>query len=245
VGLGEAATDEIADQLEDAEDALACAIYNADGPTAAADAYRDALDEELSPGYAAVVKLTDISTGIKLLYGGRYDQQDIAQNIVDLGYDSDSFDCTCPGEWACENSLLMDCGFESAGTAGYWVDVGHTPSYPTDAYEGTYCWLMGGTGSGWCASQYTYQELTAPQTGNLKLRFYVKRHQGIYTTKLYLDKWNGSSWVEQRQYTYDDGSSWHISDDNAAVSVTEGDELRVRICNGAYFKLDRLWLFYV
>jgi hypothetical protein len=95
VGLGEAATDEIADQLEDAEDALACAIYNADGPEAAADAYRDALDEELSPGYAAVVKLTDISTGIKLLYGGRYDQQDIAQNIVDLGYDAESFTCDC------------------------------------------------------------------------------------------------------------------------------------------------------
>jgi hypothetical protein len=219
--------------IESSREDIVCALING---TSLEDAVESAIDNTIL--WNGFFQFLDYETTTSAIYKGEVDN---------VGYIPVIWrdDCLCDSPWGCENSLLMDCSFESAGSGGHWVDVGHTPSYPTDAYEGTYCWLMGGTGSGWCASQYTYQELTAPQTGNLKLRFYVKRYQGVYTTKLYLDKWNGSSWVEQRQYTYDDGSSWHISDDNAAVAVSEGDLLRVRICNGAYFKLDRLWLFYV
>lgn len=244
IGLGDVATEALADGIMENHDELACAIYNADGSDAAVAALKQKIDDLFSDATAAVLKNMALGPSLKALYAGRYDQQNVAQNLADAGFDVDDYFCSCM-DWSCENSLLDDCSFESQGASGSWVNIGHTPTYPADAADGTYSFLMGGTGSGFCSTQYTYQEFIAPQSGTLECRFYVKHNTGIYSTYVRLERWNGFSWEVLRTYTYPGLSTWTLSTEAERNAVTEGDQLRILICNGAYYKIDRIWVYYV
>jgi hypothetical protein len=85
----------LADKVETNNDALACAIYNADGDAAALVALNDEIDELFTAPEALVLKNMNLSPVLKALYSGRYDQQDIADQLLDAGYDLDDFDCEC------------------------------------------------------------------------------------------------------------------------------------------------------
>lgn len=94
--IGEAALPDLIDAVDDNHDALACAIYNADGSANAVTALKDEIDNQFTGVQAAVLQNLNIPASLKALYAGRYDQQDIAQNLADLGYDVLDYDCTCP-----------------------------------------------------------------------------------------------------------------------------------------------------
>jgi hypothetical protein len=95
LGLGEILTEALADSLADNHDELACAIYNADGSEGAVTALEDKIDELYSDANAALLKGMSLGPMLKALYAGRYDQQDIAQNLADAGFDPASYTCTC------------------------------------------------------------------------------------------------------------------------------------------------------
>jgi hypothetical protein len=95
LGLGEILTEALADSLADNHDELACAIYNADGSEGAVAALEDKIDELYSDANAALLKAMSLAPMLKALYAGRYDQQDIAQNLADAGFDTADYTCTC------------------------------------------------------------------------------------------------------------------------------------------------------
>jgi hypothetical protein len=94
-GLGEIATEALADSVSEDAEELACAIYQADGSDAAVVALQNKLDELYSDVNAAVLKAMNLGPSLKALYAGRYDQIDIAANMASQGYDPEDYDCTC------------------------------------------------------------------------------------------------------------------------------------------------------
>lgn len=97
LGIGEVATEALADGIAANHDELACAIYGSDGSDAAVEALKDKIDELFSVVNAALLKNMALGPSIKALYAGRYDQTNIAQNLADNGYDTADYDCTCAG----------------------------------------------------------------------------------------------------------------------------------------------------
>lgn len=93
--VGEVGLPDLIDAVDEHHDALACAIYQADGSAAAVVALKDKIDELFNVAQAVFLKSLNIPSQLKALYGGRYDQQDIAQAMVDNGYDPDDYDCSC------------------------------------------------------------------------------------------------------------------------------------------------------
>jgi hypothetical protein len=58
-------------------------------------ALNDKIDELFSAPEAIILKNLNNGPTLKALYAGRYDQQDIAAELEEAGYDVESFDCTC------------------------------------------------------------------------------------------------------------------------------------------------------
>lgn len=78
------------------EDALACAIYQADGSEAAVTAFNAKVDELFSVTDALLIKnMTNSGSTIRGYYNGRYDQTSIAQELADRGFDTSNYTCTC------------------------------------------------------------------------------------------------------------------------------------------------------
>lgn len=107
VGLGD-----LADDLETNHDALACAIYQADGSAAAVVALNAEIDSLFNVAQATFLKALNISAQLKALYAGRHDQQDIAEIMADKGLDPQDYYCA-------------SCGVEAApeGTSIELVDI--------------------------------------------------------------------------------------------------------------------------
>jgi hypothetical protein len=76
-------------------DELACAMYDSDGDVGALVALNDKIDELFTVPEALILKNLNLGPTIKALYSGRYDQQDIADILLDAGYELGDFDCSC------------------------------------------------------------------------------------------------------------------------------------------------------
>ncbi|GAI83399.1 unnamed protein product, partial [marine sediment metagenome] len=87
--------EDLADKVDTNHDALACAIYNADGDQASLDALNVKIDELFTAPEALVLKNMNLGPTLKALYAGRYDQQDIAEILEAAGYDVLDFTCDC------------------------------------------------------------------------------------------------------------------------------------------------------
>lgn len=87
-----------AEEVRDESDALACALFQGDGPN---DSYDDMIvkaTELLTAPTVALIKLMNMKPDLKALYSGRYDQTDVASRLADLGYLVSSYDCSTCGE---------------------------------------------------------------------------------------------------------------------------------------------------
>lgn len=147
-------------------------------------------------------------------------------------------DCLCGSPYGCENSLLNDCGFESAGLNDGWQKTAEAnmPVWDTDSYVGTYALRLVG-GSGW-PLEYIWQEFTAEVTGQHDVRFWNKRYTGTYSTQIAIDRWTGSAWTEINAYPMDFENAWSYA--YHTTNLTAGTLYRMRIGNGGYHLVDQI-----
>jgi len=86
--------DTLAAKVVTNHDELACSIYEADGDAAALVALNAKIDELFTAPEALLLKNMNNGPTLKMLYAGRYDQQDIAGILDDAGYELGDFDCS-------------------------------------------------------------------------------------------------------------------------------------------------------
>jgi hypothetical protein len=84
-----------AEEVRDNAEALACALFLGDGADASYSNLLAKAGELLSVTTAGLVGLMNMKIDIKALYSGRYDEQDVAQKLFDLGYQVSGFSCNC------------------------------------------------------------------------------------------------------------------------------------------------------
>lgn len=92
---GRSAVDDLADEIATNHDALACAIYQSDGVSAAIDAFNTEVDSLFSTIDAIAIKAIGFEPQLRAMYAGRYDQEDIAAKLEDLGYSVGGYTCSC------------------------------------------------------------------------------------------------------------------------------------------------------
>lgn len=85
---------QLATDLQEDRANLACAIYSADGPGAAYTAFLDAIEEDIGLVERTLVSLLNVEPEIRALYGGRYDQENVAQDLADAGFVTANYDCS-------------------------------------------------------------------------------------------------------------------------------------------------------
>ncbi|MCK4962633.1 MAG: hypothetical protein KAS19_09105 [Anaerolineales bacterium] len=93
--LGALGLTDLLEGLDEHEDALACAIYEADGSANALIALKAEIDNLFNVAEAAFLKNLNLGPQLKALYAGRYDQQDIAEIMANEGYDVLDYVCDC------------------------------------------------------------------------------------------------------------------------------------------------------
>ncbi len=116
----------LADDVSDNHDLLACAVYWADGDESALIALNDKIDQIFSATESLILKNLNMGTFLKSLYAGRYDQQDIAQNLDDAGYEVGDFNCDCDvqlGEYSITFTFLTDD--DDWVNGAFWINQGH------------------------------------------------------------------------------------------------------------------------
>lgn len=151
-------------------------------------------------------------------------------------------DCSCVPDWSCENSLLLDCSFESGSLGQGWSKTADAtyPSFMTDAYHGTYSLKLNG-GSGW-PTQYVKQNFVAEQTGTHSIRYWNKRYDGTYSTSIGIYHLSGGSWVEVDTFPMDFENDW--SHAHHLFSMTAGETYQIRIGNGGYHLVDEVKIYF-
>lgn len=117
-------------------DELACAVYNSDGDEGALVALNDKIDELFTLPEAIVLKNMNLGPTLKALYAGRYDQQDMADILLNAGYELTDFTCDCDqyGEYR----WITDFNDE---TYQGWQNANITLS--EDGIGGTFCVKLG------------------------------------------------------------------------------------------------------
>jgi len=85
----------LADKVATNHEELACAVYYSDGDEDALSDLNDKIDELFTAPEAIILKNMNNGPTLKALYAGRYDQQDIADALLNAGYDLGDFDCSC------------------------------------------------------------------------------------------------------------------------------------------------------
>lgn len=93
--VGKEAVGDLADEIAANHDALACAIYEGDGVADSISDFNDEVDSLFNAVEAVGIKAINFEPQLRAMYAGRYDQQDIAENLANLGYQTTSYDCTC------------------------------------------------------------------------------------------------------------------------------------------------------
>ena len=103
-------------------DDLACAIYQSDGDVQSLERLNDKIDELFTTVEAIVLKSMNLGPTLKMLYAGRYDQQDIAEILFDAGYELTDFDCEdC--DIVTDELVIYDF---NSGLPGNWNKLGGT-----------------------------------------------------------------------------------------------------------------------
>ncbi len=92
---GRDAVNDLADDIATNHDALACAIYEGDGVTDAISDFNAEVDSLFSTIDAVAIKAVGFEPQLRAMYAGRYDQEDVAQKLDDLGYDLIDYICEC------------------------------------------------------------------------------------------------------------------------------------------------------
>ena len=117
----------IADDVSDDHDELACAVYNGDGSAGSLASLDDKIDELYDVPVTTILQNLNLGPELKALYAGRYKEQDIAQALVDAGYELIDFDCDCPIEY--DFSPTWDFEVEGDHPETPWQTNGpwHTP----------------------------------------------------------------------------------------------------------------------
>lgn len=117
----------IAGALESQRSDYIQALYCGDGPEGSYTDFLAVVDANLDVASRAIVRLMSTNIDLKILYGGRYDQTDVAQNLADAGYDVEDYSCSClePGEF--------DITYRFDSDAQGWVAAGSGPG----AYDDT------------------------------------------------------------------------------------------------------------
>lgn len=134
--LGKPGMTDLVDEMATHHDALACAIYEADGSDDAVQALEDEIDSLFTATEAAVLKNLNLAAQLKALYNGRYDTQDIAEIIADLGYEVEEFHCTCDPDPLDEGANLEVIRFSECIAYGDWDDLYFTVNSITPSVNG-------------------------------------------------------------------------------------------------------------
>ncbi|GAI82202.1 unnamed protein product, partial [marine sediment metagenome] len=87
--------EELADDIASDHNELVCAVYNGDGSAGSLASLNDKIDELFDEPKATILTNMNLGPELKALYGGRHDQQDIAEILETEGYDVGDFTCDC------------------------------------------------------------------------------------------------------------------------------------------------------
>jgi len=122
---GRDAVDDLADDIATNHDALACAIYNGDGVSDAIDDFNAKVDDLFGTIDATAIKAVGFEPQLRAMYAGRYNQEDIAQRLDDLGYALVGYTCDCvEPEPPPSGYELVNCGFMELQYDTGCVDTG-------------------------------------------------------------------------------------------------------------------------
>lgn len=109
-----------------AKDDFVCAVYTADGPTAGIAALYAEYDVQLSAVEAAIARLFNSLSIFRAMYGGRYNQVDVAERLADLGYDVADFTCDCAEPIVLTQTFDSDTEGWTAGSCWFtWLAGGY------------------------------------------------------------------------------------------------------------------------
>lgn len=113
----------LAEDVELNRDVLTCAMYNADGINAIANAFKAAVDDIWTGVTATFLKNLNIDYMAETYFLGAYGDADAAQALADAGYDPGDYDCL-----GCASTLITElvCDRETAGGTPVdfsWGDV--------------------------------------------------------------------------------------------------------------------------
>lgn len=95
---GKSSVDDLADEIATNHDALACAIYEGDGIADAISDFNSKVDSLFGTIDAVAIKAVGFEPQLRAMYSGRYNQEDIAQKMSDLGYLTTGYACVCDEE---------------------------------------------------------------------------------------------------------------------------------------------------
>lgn len=122
---GKDAVSDLADEIAIHHDALACAIYEGDGVSDAIDDFNDEVDSLFGAIDAAAIKTVGFEPQLRAMYSGRYKQEDIAQKMDDLGYETVNYICDCEEfEPPPAGYHLVNCGWLSLTSTVQCTDTG-------------------------------------------------------------------------------------------------------------------------
>ena len=111
----------LADAVATNHEELVCSIKWGDGSADSVENLKLKIDDLFTGSSAIILKNLNLEPTLKALYSGGYDQQDIAQILVDAGYDTADFDCACMGQIG-EYLHLSD--FEDGGGDSWYFPNG-------------------------------------------------------------------------------------------------------------------------
>lgn len=117
--LGEDGVNGLADDMEAAEEALACAIYKSDGTEDAIAQYEQVLQDTLGTVLGSLAMSLFATDSIRALLGGRYDDQDVAAKLAQFGYTGQEYDCSSCLDPLGEDELDAYWSFETQTVEGW------------------------------------------------------------------------------------------------------------------------------
>jgi len=167
--------DDLADEVDENHDDLACSIYFSDGSEDAIASLKSKIDDLFTGSSAIILKNLNIDATLKALYSGGYGDQDIADIIATTGYSTDDFDCACEDyQWG---EHLYEYTFDSS--AGNFTGNMHWDSSGELGYmhrEGTQLGYVEINPS------YMCNELGLPDTQNIRIRRMGYKYQHTNAT---------------------------------------------------------------
>lgn len=221
------------EDVEDIRTQLTCAWTDSahDGFAARHAAWIQALYDNLPDAQAAMLASLSMESTMRPLYGAQHDTRNLAQELVDQGFDPANYSCPCIPPSSCDaNNQLVDCGFESGALGNGWEqnDPANNAQFETaNPYEGTYRMNPGGAGQG-NYGYYIYQNFTATASGTLRLQARQLYRTGLYNNAARLYQGGAQVGSEYSMATTHD-AIWNHYNQLTNWSVTQGVTYQLRI----------------